>query len=80
MKRKIIPVLLLTIPLLIWVVALSPARICPTESLEAVTLNSPAMWSTVDSLTPTLQWNYPSASCTPQGYAITLRTGTIFYR
>jgi SdrD B-like domain len=51
---------------------------CATDSLQAVSLISPAMWSTVDSLSPTLQWSYPSPLCNPEGYAITLQTGPFF--
>ncbi|MCE9646257.1 MAG: hypothetical protein K8S20_09685 [Chloroflexi bacterium] len=51
---------------------------CPTDSLQAVSLISPAMWSTVDSLSPTLHWSYPSPTCNPEGYAITLQTGPFF--
>ncbi|MBK9925887.1 MAG: SH3 domain-containing protein [Anaerolineales bacterium] len=78
MKRKIILVSLLVLMLLVSGGCNVPLPICSTDSLQAVTPNSPAMWSTVDSLSPTLQWTYPSSSCTPQGYAITLRTGPFF--
>jgi imidazolonepropionase len=36
------------------------------------------MWSVVGSLSPSLTWSYPNASCNPQGYAIDLRTGPLF--
>jgi hypothetical protein len=55
-----------------------PVPTCPTESLQAVTLTNPVNWSTVASLNPTLQWTYPDPSCTPAGYAVTLRTGPFF--
>jgi hypothetical protein len=51
---------------------------CPSGDLQAVTLTGPANWSTVDSLNPTLQWTYPSLTCNPEGYAITLQTGPFF--
>src|SRR5687768_4497927 len=54
-----------------------PLPTCPTADLQQVTLNSPAQVSIVDSLNPTLQWTYPSAACSPQGYAITLWEGPV---
>jgi hypothetical protein len=51
---------------------------CPTASLQAPVLTSPAMWSVVASVSPSLTWSYPNASCNPQGYAIDLRTGPLF--
>ncbi len=38
---------------------------CPTASLQAPILTSPAMWSVVGSLSPSLSWSYPDASCNP---------------
>jgi len=55
-----------------------PLPTCPTAGLQAVTLTDPPMWGMVASLTPTLSWTYPDATCTPEGYAITLRTGPLF--
>ncbi len=55
-----------------------PLPTCPTPSLQAVTLTDPPNWSTVASLSPTLQYAYPDPSCTPGSYAITLRTGPFF--
>jgi hypothetical protein len=52
--------------------------ICPTSSLQAPVQVAPAMWSVVDSLSPSLSWTYPDATCTPQGYAIHLMTGPFF--
>ena len=51
---------------------------CPTAGLQAPVLTGPAMWSVVASLSPSLSWSYPNASCNPQGYAIDLRTGPLF--
>ncbi|MGD0752314.1 MAG: hypothetical protein ABSA23_13020 [Anaerolineales bacterium] len=51
---------------------------CPTAGLQAPVLTGPAMWSVVASLSPSLTWTYPDASCNPQGYAIDLRTGPLF--
>ena len=56
----------------------TPVVTCPTASLQAVTLGSPAMWAIVNTLSPTLTWSYPDPSCTPQGYRIELRTGPLF--
>ncbi|HTX89655.1 MAG TPA: SdrD B-like domain-containing protein [Anaerolineales bacterium] len=52
--------------------------VCPTGSLQAVTLGSPAMWEIVSSLSPTLSWTYPDVTCHPEGYRIELRTGPLF--
>ena len=51
---------------------------CPTTDLQAPILTGPAMWSVVDSLSPSLTWSYPDATCNPQGYAIDLATGPFF--
>ncbi len=51
---------------------------CPTGSLQAPILTGPAMWSVVGSLSPSLTWSYPDATCNPQGYAIDLSTGPFF--
>ena len=52
--------------------------ICPTSGLQAPVLTGPTMWSVVSSLSPSLSWSYPDATCNPQGYAIDLRTGPLF--
>lgn len=54
-----------------------PLPTCPTDSLQQVTLISPAQVSVVDTLNPTLQWSYPSTECNPEGYAITLWEGPV---
>lgn len=54
-----------------------PLPTCPTDSLQEVTLTSPAQVSVVDTLTPTLQWTYPSTECAPAGYAITMWEGPV---
>ncbi len=46
--------------------------VCATASLQSPTLNSPADFSVVASLLPTLSWNYPDAGCHPKGYRIDL--------
>ena len=46
--------------------------VCPTASLQGPNLNSPADFSVVASLLPTLSWNYPDPGCHPQGYRIDL--------
>jgi hypothetical protein len=51
---------------------------CPTASLQAPILTGPAMWSVVGSLSPSLSWSYPDATCNPQGYAVDLKTGPFF--
>ncbi len=51
---------------------------CATGSLQAPVLASPAMWELVGSLSPTLSWTYPDATCNPEGYAIDLSTGPFF--
>lgn len=54
-----------------------PLPTCPTDSLQEVTLLSPAQVSIVDTLEPTLEWSYPSAECAPAGYAITMWEGPV---
>ena len=54
-----------------------PLPTCPTESLQEVTLLSPAQVSVVDTLNPTLEWSYPSTECAPAGYAITMWEGPV---
>lgn len=54
-----------------------PLPTCPTESLQEVTLTSPAQVSVVDTLNPTLEWTYPSTECAPAGYAITMWEGPV---
>jgi hypothetical protein len=51
---------------------------CATSALLAPVQTGPAMWEIVSSLSPTLSWTYPDATCNPQGYAIGLRTGPLF--
>ncbi len=51
---------------------------CPTGSLQAPIQTGPAMWSVVGSLSPSLTWSYPDATCNPEGYAIDLSTGPFF--
>ena len=51
---------------------------CANSSLLAPVQTGPAMWAVVNSLSPTLSWTYPDASCNPQGYAIRLETGPFF--
>jgi hypothetical protein len=80
MKRKILLLILSAVTLfsLYGCNMPPPTSTCPTEELQQVTLTNPANRSTVDSLSPTLQWSYPSAECNPEGYAITLQTGPFF--
>ena len=54
-----------------------PLPTCPTESLQEVTLLSPAQVSIIDTLEPTLEWSYPSSECAPAGYAITMWEGPV---
>lgn len=46
--------------------------ICPTGSLMAPLLGSPADYAVVVSLSPTLSWSYPDSGCHPEGYRIDL--------
>jgi len=46
--------------------------VCATASLQSPNLNSPADFSVVASLLPTLSWKYPDAGCHPKGYRIDL--------
>lgn len=54
-----------------------PLPTCSTDSLQEVTLTSPAQVSVVDTLNPTLEWSYPSTECAPAGYAITMWEGPV---
>ena len=54
-----------------------PLPTCATDSLQEVTLLSPAKMGVVDTLEPTLEWSYPSSECTPEGYAITMWEGPV---
>jgi hypothetical protein len=88
MKSKWIFLLASTLILVLALGACGPANgsatpttvlpICPTGSLQAVSLSSPAMWAVVNSLSPTLSWAYPNPACVPEGYAIHLSTGPFF--
>lgn len=78
MKKKITVISLIIATLFILGGCNVPLPTCPTGDLQAVTLTSPVNWSTVASLSPTLQWSYPSSECSPEGYAITLQTGPFF--
>jgi hypothetical protein len=46
--------------------------VCDTANLQSPNLDSPADYSVVGSLLPTLNWNYPDAGCHPKGYRIDL--------
>jgi hypothetical protein len=78
MKNKTIVAFVLMVTLFSLTGCNLPLPTCPAGDLLAVTLSNPANWSTVASLSPTLQWSYPSAACNPEGYAITLQTGPFF--
>lgn len=54
-----------------------PLPTCPTDSLQEVTLLSPAQVSIIDTLSPTLEWSYSSTECAPEGYAITMWEGPV---
>jgi hypothetical protein len=61
--------------ILISIVVLSScggSPVCPTAGLQRPDLVSPADFSVVGSLDPTLSWSYPDATCHPQGYRIDL--------
>lgn len=77
MTKRLIYVVLLVIILVSLTSCTMPLPTCPTESLQQVTLTSPAQLAVVDSLSPTLQWTYPSDECAPEGYAITLWEGPV---
>jgi hypothetical protein len=77
MKQKFAFLIILIIVMVIAPGCTMPLPTCPTADLQQVTLTGPAHTSVVDSLNPTLQWTYPSASCNPQGYAITLWEGPV---
>ena len=77
MKKKVTFLFLLVVVLVSLIGCTLPLATCPTESLQQVSLVSPAPLSVVDSLNPTLQWSYPSAECNPEGYAITLWEGPV---
>jgi hypothetical protein len=51
---------------------------CPTTSLHAPFLLSPADGAVITDLDPTLTWQYPDASCTPQAYRIDLSVDPTF--
>jgi hypothetical protein len=77
MKNKFIFIILLLATFVNLTGCSLPLPTCPTESLQQVTLVSPAQTSVVDSLNPTLEWTYPSTECAPEGYAITLWEGSV---
>ncbi|KXK16014.1 MAG: hypothetical protein UZ14_CFX002000190 [Chloroflexi bacterium OLB14] len=77
MKKIITYLFLLTFVLVLFTGCTMPLPTCDTASLQEVTLSSPAQLAVVDSLSPTLQWTYPSDTCAPEGYAITLWEGPI---
>jgi hypothetical protein len=52
--------------------ACSGSPVCATANLQRPNLDSPADFSVVASLLPTLSWNYPDAGCHPKGYRIDL--------
>jgi hypothetical protein len=52
--------------------------VCATGSLQRPDLNTPADFSVVGSLSPTLSWTYPDASCHPEGYRIDLSVTSDF--
>ncbi len=58
--------------LIVTLSACGGSPVCATASLQRPNLNSPADFSVVASLLPTLSWAYPDASCHPQGYRIDL--------
>lgn len=77
MKNKFLVFCVLVIVMVNLMGCNMPQPTCPTDSLQEVTLLSPAQVSVVDTLSPTLEWSYPSAECTPAGYAITLWEGPV---
>lgn len=77
MKNKFLVFCVLVIVMVNLMGCNMPQPTCPTDSLQEVTLLSPAQVSVVDTLNPTLEWSYPSSECTPAGYAITLWEGPV---
>jgi hypothetical protein len=86
MKRTIV-LLALFFAAAIIITGCAKVVICPSSYLVAPTLTTPANWSLVDTLTPTLGWTfptidypYPSAgtTCRPELYRVYLSTGPFF--
>lgn len=77
MQKSITFLFLCTLVSVLFVGCTMPLPTCDTASLQEVTLTSPAQLAVVDSLSPTLQWTYPSDECAPEGYAITLWEGPV---
>ena len=48
---------------------------CAPDTLVSPELEDPPMWGVVPSVTPNLEWTYPTRSCSPQLYDITLYRG-----
>jgi hypothetical protein len=48
--------------------------VCPSGSLQAVTLGAPQNGTITNNLTPVLSWSYPDPTCHPESYRIDLTT------
>ncbi|MFN8400472.1 MAG: SdrD B-like domain-containing protein [Anaerolineales bacterium] len=77
MKNKVLVLCILIIVMGNLIGCNMPLPTCSTDSLQEVTLLSPAQVSVIDTLSPTLEWSYPSSECAPEGYAITMWEGPV---
>ncbi|MEN9564789.1 MAG: hypothetical protein RIR73_3033 [Chloroflexota bacterium] len=77
MKNKVLVLCGLVLVMVNLIGCNMPLPTCPTDGLQEVTLLSPAQVSVIDTLSPTLEWSYPSSECAPAGYAITMWEGPV---